>query len=100
MESEQKYSVNDVLKMEILLDLIPEEYEDPAYQELENMNFEKKIFRTIGKVVRIEQLTPKYFEVGIEFVGVEKKYRELLVKYVESHLPKRPPYLKEEPHAP
>lgn len=99
MESEQNYSVNDVLKMEILLDLIPEEYDDPAYQELEDMNFEKKIFRTIARVVRVEQISSKYFEVGLEFVGVETKYRDVLIKYVESHLPKRPPFQKEESHA-
>lgn len=99
MESEINYTVSDVLKMEILLDLIPEEYEDPAYQELEDMSFEKKIFRTIARVVRVEQITPKYYEVGLEFVGVEKKYRDVLLKYVESHLPRRPPFLKEESHA-
>ena len=89
METEQTHSVDEVLKMEILLDLIPEEYDDPAYQELENMSFEKKIFRTIARVVRVEQITLNLYEVGVEFLGVEKKYRELLVKYVESHLPKR-----------
>ena len=99
MESEQNYRVNDILKMEILLDLIPEEYDDPAYQDLENMNFEKKIFRTIARVVRVEQISSQYFEVGLEFLGVEKKFRDLLIKYVESHLPKRPPLSKEESHA-
>ena len=78
-ESKEKFDLNDILRLEINLP----GWEDfkPAFYKPSDIS-ETRPLVILGKVVRIESLEHKTFDVGVKIEGIDEGHHMALEKYI------------------
>lgn len=85
-ESSRPYTIGSIVKMEIVLEGWEETGEGEAIFLTGEKSEIRTIFKTVARVVRIEMGGPDLYEIGFEFIGVEKKRQEELKAYILKNL--------------
>lgn len=81
--SDHAYQVGDIIRMELHITGWENFKSIPAMQQ---QNIKKLPVLVLGKVMRVEEVDSKNFDIGVAFVGIDDVQQQALLKFISHHM--------------